>query len=86
MVQTTQHLNPAIKGTIANLLFEILEGEIGQETRMAIANLDNLDQIPEPYHHLLGYTQGASMDGVELATELLEELREICIELQEKPS
>jgi hypothetical protein len=86
MVQTAQHLNPAIKGTIANLLLEILEGEISQETRMAIANLDNLEQIPEPYHHLLSYTQGASMDGIELATELLEELREICIELQEKQS
>lgn len=86
MVQTAQHLNPAIKGTIANLLLEILEGEISQETRMAIANLDNLEQIPEPYHHLLSYIQGASMDGIELATELLEELREICIELQEKQS
>jgi len=84
MVQTTQHLNPIIKGAIANLLFEILEGEIRQATRIAIADLGDLQQIPEPYHHLLSYTQGASMDGIELATELLEELREICVELQEK--
>jgi hypothetical protein len=84
MVQTAQHLNPAIKGTIATLLFEILEGEISQQTRMAIADMADLHQIPEPYHHLLSYTQGASMDGAELATELLEELREICVELQEK--
>lgn len=83
MVQTTQHLNSAIKGTITNLLFEILEGEISQATRMAIADMGDLHQIPEPYHHLLSYTQGASMDGIELATELLEELREICVELQE---
>jgi hypothetical protein len=84
MVQTAQHLNPTIKGRISNLLFEILEGEISQETRMAIADLGDLQQIPEPYHHLLSYTQGASMNGAELAGELLEELREICVELQEK--
>jgi len=43
-----------------------------------------LQQIPEPYHHLVSYTQGASMDGIELANCLLEELRDICMELQEK--
>jgi len=84
MVQTTQKLNPATKSTIATLLFEILQGEISQDTRTAIADLGDLQQIPEPYHHLLSYSQGASMDGVELATELLEELRDICVELQEK--
>jgi len=84
MVQTTQSLNAATKSTIANLLFEILQGEISPETRLAIADLGDLQHIPEPYHHLLSYTQGASMDGVKLATELLEELRDICVELQKK--
>ena len=84
MVQTVPHLNNIFRGTIANLLLEILEGEISEATRIAIAEMGDLQQIPEPYHHLLSYTQGASMDGVELATNLLEELREICAELQEK--
>ena len=84
MVQTAQHLNGVTRGTIANLLLEILEGEISHETRMAIADMGALRQIPEPYHHLVSYTQGASMDGIELANRLLEELRDICVELQEK--
>ena len=84
MVQTVPHLNNVIRGTFANLLLEILEGEITDPTRTTIAEMGNLQQIPEPYHHLLSYTQGASMDGVELASHLLEELREICVELQEK--
>ena len=84
MVQTVPHLNNIFRGTIANLLLEILEGEISEATRIAIAEMGDLQQLPEPYHHLLSYTQGASMDGVELATHLLEELREICAELQEK--
>ena len=84
MVQIAQHLNGVTRGTIANLLLEILEGEISHETRMAIANMGALQQIPEPYHHLVSYTQGASMDGIELANCLLEELRDICMELQEK--
>ena len=72
------------RGIIAHLLLEILEGEISHATRMAIADMGDLQQIPEPFHHLLSYTQGSSMNGIELATHLLEELRGICVELQEK--
>ena len=86
MVQTAQQLNNVTRGTIGNLLLEILEGEISDATRMTIAEMGDLQQIPEPFHHLLSYTQGSSMDGIELATHLLEELRGICVELQEKPS
>ena len=84
MVQTIQELTSATRGTIANLLFEILQGEISEPTRRAIADMNDLQQIPEPYHHLLSYAQGASVDGKELAKLLLEELRDICAELQEK--
>jgi hypothetical protein len=83
MVQTVQHLNSVVRGIVVNLLLEILEGKISHETRVAIAELGDLQQIPEPFHHLVSYVQGASMDGIELATHLREELREICIELQE---
>jgi hypothetical protein len=83
MVQTAHHLNSVARSIIAHLLLEILEGEISHATRMAIADMGNLEQIPEPFHHLVSYTQGSSMDGIELAAQLLEELREICIELQE---
>jgi hypothetical protein len=86
MVQTRQNLNNLLRSTIGTLLFEILQGEITEETRRAIADIGNLQQIPEPYHHLLSYTQGASVEGTELANLLLEELRDICAELQEKQS
>ncbi len=85
MVQTAQHLNGVARGIIAHLLLEILEGEVSHATRMAIADIEDLQQIPEPFHHLVSYTQGSSMDGAELAAQLLEELHDICIELQENP-
>ena len=84
MDQTAQQLTSATRGTIGNLLFEILQGEISETTRLAIAAIDDLEQISEPYHHLVSLTQGASVDGKELAKLLLEELRDICAELQEK--
>jgi hypothetical protein len=84
MVQNAQQLTSGTHGTIANLLFEILQGEISETTRRAIADIGDLQQIPEPFHHLLGFTQGASVDGTELANLLLDELRDICAELQEK--
>ena len=84
MVQTMQRLTSATRGTIGNLLFEILQCEITEETRSAVITIGDLEQIPEPYHHLLSFAQGASADGKELANLLLEELRDICAELQEK--
>jgi len=84
MVQTVHPLTGTVRGIIANLLLEVLEGKISDSTRMAIANAGDLQQVPEPFHHLLSYTLGSSMDGAELATHLLEELRGICEELQEK--
>ena len=83
MVQTIMRLQEPARQTTSNLLLEILEGEISNETRMTIAKMGDLEDIPEPYNHLVGYVQGASMDSVELATRLLEELRYICVELQE---
>ena len=44
MVQIAQHLNSVTRGTIANLLLEILEGEISHETRMAIADMGALSR------------------------------------------
>ena len=84
MVQTAQQLTSATRGTIGNLLFEILQGEISEPTRLAVAAIGDLEQIPEPFHHLLSFAQGASVEGKELANLLLEELRDICAELQEK--
>ena len=84
MVQAIHHLTGTVRGIISNLLLEILEGEISDSTRSAIADFGDLQQIPEPFHHLLSYASGSSMDGTELARHLLEELRGICEELQEK--
>jgi len=84
MVTTIPQLNTTQKQIIGNLLVEMLQGEISHETRQAIAGI-KLDDIPEPYQHLLSYTQGWVQDNVKLAHELRGELRTICEELKENP-
>ena len=84
MVTTIPQLNTTQKQIIGNLLVEMLQGEISHETRQAIAGI-KLDDIPEPYQHLLSYTQGWVQDNIKLAHELRGELRTICEELKENP-
>ena len=85
MVQVMTQLSTEARTAIANLLIEILEGKISQETRQAILSLGDPLNIPLPYGHLVGYTQGYMMDNVKLAKDLLDELRIICLELLEDP-
>jgi len=77
-------LSTEARAVIANLLMEILEGKISQETRQAILDLGDPLNIPLPYGHLVGYTQGYMMENVKLAKDLLDELRIICMELLEE--
>ena len=86
MVQVMTRLSTEARAAIANLLIETLEGKISQETRQAILNLGDPLNIPQPYGHLVGYTQGYQMDDAKLAKDLLDELRIICMELLEKPT
>jgi hypothetical protein len=81
MITTIPLLNTTQKQIVGNLLVEILQGEISNETRKAIAGI-KVDDIPEPYQHLLSYTQGWVQDNVKLAHELRGELRYICEELE----
>ena len=86
MVQVMTRLSTEARAAIANLLIETLEGKISQETRQTILDLGDPLNIPLPYGHLVGYTQGYMMDNVKLAKDLLDELRIICMELlQEQP-
>jgi len=82
MSATIPQLNTRQKQIVGNLLVEILQGEISHETRKAIAGI-KVDDIPEPYHHLVSYTQGWVQDNVKLTHELRGELRIICEELKE---
>lgn len=82
MIMTIPELNTLQKQIVGSLLVEILRGEISHDTRQAIAGLQ-LDEIPEPYQHLLSYTQGWVQDNAKLANELRGELRYICEELKE---
>ena len=82
MITTIPSLNTTQKQMIGNLLVEILQGEISDPTRQAIAGI-KVDDISEPYQHLLSYTQGWVQDNVKLAHELRGELRCICEELEE---
>lgn len=82
MITTIPQLNTRQKQIIGNLLVEILQGEISDETRQAIADMGDLKDVSEPYHHLVSYTQGWVQDNVKLARELRGELRYICEEPQ----
>jgi hypothetical protein len=82
MSATNPQLNTTQKQIIGSLLVEILQGEIRHETRKAITGI-KLDEIPEPYQHLLSYTQGWVQDNVKLAPELRGELKYMCEELEE---
>lgn len=82
MTPTALQLGTQQKEIIGNLLVEILQGEIGDLTRQAIAG-SKVDDIPEPYQHLLSYAQGWVQDNVKLAHELRGELRYICEELEQ---
>lgn len=67
---------------VGALLVDILAGEIRDETRRQLLEVERT-RIPGPYQHLTSYTLGSGMDGRKLARDLLEELRIICVELQE---
>jgi hypothetical protein len=69
---------------IGQLLVEILGGEITQETRQAILDLGDPREIPPPYGQLVESAQESILDGKELARHLQEELRVICVMLQEQ--
>jgi hypothetical protein len=69
---------------IGQLLVEILGGEISRETRQAVLDLGDPREIPPPYGHLIEFTQASILDDNELAHGLQEELRVICVMLQEQ--
>lgn len=69
---------------IGRLLVEILGGEISRETHQAIMDLGDPREIPPPYGHLVGYTQASVVGDKELAHNLQEELRVICVMLHEQ--
>ena len=68
---------------IGKLLFEILAGNINQETWDALYGLGDLREIPQPCGHLISYAQGYALDGISLAHDLQDELRIIGMELTE---
>ncbi len=69
---------------IGQLLVEILGGEIGRETRQAITELGDPREIPPPYGPLVEFTQGSVLDNKELAHQLQERLRVLCVMLLEE--
>ena len=63
-VKTT--LTEEQRKAVGALLVDILAGEIRDETRLKLHELDRA-KIPEPYNHLVSHTRGSGMDGDELA-------------------
>lgn len=78
MQNTTRKLTAEDERILGKLIVETLAGEIKEETWGALSKLNN---IPEPYGHLVRYAWGYGLDGKSLAHDLQEELRGICVEL-----
>ena len=56
---------------VKDLLLDILQGKISLETLLAIDELGDIQDVPEPYRDLLAYAQGSREDGKEIADILL---------------
>jgi hypothetical protein len=80
-VVNKRKLNASDLQAIGQLLVEILGGEVRRETRQAILELGDAREIPPPYGPLVESTQGSTLEDKELAHELQEELRVICVML-----
>ena len=80
-VVNKRKLNASDLQAIGQLLVEILGGKISPETRQAIWELGDPREIPPPYGQLVESTQGSALEDKELAHELQDELRLICVML-----
>lgn len=60
---------------LKDLLLETLQGRIGLETLIAIDEMGELENTPEPYGELLSYAQYANENGEEISRALLQILR-----------
>ncbi len=80
-VVNKRKLNASDLQVIGQLLVEILGGEVSHETRQKILELGDPREIPPPYGQLVESTQGSRLEDKELAHELQEELRVICVML-----
>ena len=80
-VVNKRKLNASDLQAIGQLLVEILGGKISLETRQAILELGDPREIPPPYGQLVESTQGSALEDKELAHELQDELRLICVML-----
>ena len=80
-VVNKRKLNASDLQAIGQLLTEILGGDVSREVRQAISELGDPREIPPPYGQLVESIQGFASQGKELAHELQEELRVICVML-----
>ena len=80
-VVNKRKLNASDLQAIGQLLVEILGGEVSHATRQTILELGDPREIPPPYGQLVGSIQESTLEGKELAHELQEELRLICVML-----
>ncbi len=84
MSAVTDHpLTAAQKRVLGRLLVQTLDGKITGRTRKEVCGMLSKD-FPEPFHHLVSWTQGSSQSNAELTKSMLEELQIICKEVKEK--
>lgn len=79
----TQTINPTDKVVIGMMLVEAMSGEIDPRTHNLINAMDAAI-VPQPFRHILRYVQGYMLeDNKRLALDLVEEIRGICVEIQQ---
>ena len=83
-VVNKRKLNASDLQVIGQLLVEILGGGVSHETRQAILELGDPREIPPPYGQIVGSIQESALEGKDLAHELQEELRVLCVMLLAK--
>ena len=77
------NLNPVDMMVLGLLMAESIQGEITSETMNLVRAVDQT-KVLEPLGHILRYSQGYHLNGKKLAFDLLDEIRIICIEMQEE--
>lgn len=79
----TQTINPTDKVVIGMMLVEAMSGEIDPRTCNLINAIDAAT-VPQPFRHILRYMQGYMLeDNKQFALDLVEEIRGVCVEIQQ---
>ncbi len=82
---TKIQLTPGQTAVLGQLLVEILQRNITEETRRLVCELvPNSMMLPSPFQHLVSWIMGSGESNQELTISMMKELLIICDELQKE--